>query len=116
MKRAAFVILLIGAGGAGGVLGSMIGAAFGKTALFAGGVIGGVIATPLAVVLAGAFGWIDRRAVKPAAIGATLGFLAAAAIAVNTLSSPIGPMLATTLVPIGGLIGEQLARRSSAAA
>ena len=107
MKRAAFVILLIGAGGAGGVLGSMIGAAFGKTALFAGGVIGGVIATPIAVALAGRFGWIDRRAAKPAAIGATLGFLAAAAIAVNTLSSPVGPVLSTLLIPIGAWLGER---------
>ena len=113
MRRLALTVWLLGAGGAGGVLGSMIGAAFGKTALFAGGVIGGVIATPLAVVVAGVFGWLDRRAVKLAAIGATLGFLLAAAIAVNTLSSPIGPILATTLIPIGGWIGERVSSRSS---
>jgi hypothetical protein len=113
VKRAVYLILLIGAGGAGGALGSMIGAAFGKTALFAGGVVGGIIATPIAVVLAGWFRLIDRAAVKPAAIGATLGFLAAATIAVNTLSSPVGPILATTLVPIGGWIGERVSRRSS---
>ena len=113
MRRGAFAVLLLGAGGAGGVLGSMIGAAFGKTALFAGGVIGGVVATPVAVWLASRFGWIDRQAVKLTAVGATLGFLAAATIAVNTLSSPIGPILSTLLVPIGGWIGERASRRSA---
>ena len=111
MRRVAFGLWLLVAGGAGGVLGSMIGAAFGKTALFAGGVLGGVVATPIAVALASWFGWIDRGAVKFTALGATLGFLAAAAIAVNTLSSPVGPILSTLLVPIGGLIGERVARQ-----
>ena len=92
MRRLALAVWLLGAGGAGGVLGSVIGAAFGKAALFAGGVIGGVVATPLAVALAGVFGWIPQRAVRPVALGASVGFLAAAAVAVNTLSSPIGPI------------------------
>jgi hypothetical protein len=39
-------------------------------------------------------------------VGAALGFLASALVAVNTLSSPIGPILGTTLTGIGALIGS----------
>ena len=45
-------------------------------------------------------------------IGAMLGFLAAAGIAVNTLSSPIGPILSSGLTGLGALIGARLSARA----
>jgi hypothetical protein len=106
-------LLLIAAGGAGGVIGSMFGAAAGKRGLFIGGFVGGLIAAPLASYLAARLRWIDPRDVKGTALGAALGFLAAAMIAINTLNSPLGPVLATLLVGAGGIVGGRVQARVS---
>jgi hypothetical protein len=99
-----FIVAVILAG-AGGMLGSMAGNAAGH--LYVGGVIGGLIGAGAAAFIAGAAGWIDKSRRIPAAIGAMTGFAAAALIAVNTLSSPIGPVLSTLLVGIGAVIGAR---------
>jgi hypothetical protein len=106
-------VLLIAAGGAGGMVGSIIGAAGGKRALFIGGFLGGLIAAPAAAYLAARLRWIDPRVVKGTAIGAARGFLAAATVAINTLSSPVGPILSTLLVGAGGLAGGRVQARTS---
>jgi hypothetical protein len=102
-------VLLIVAGGAGGVVGSMIGAAAGRGGLFIGGFVGGLIASACGAYLAGRFRWIGASEVKGTAVGAALGFAIAATIAINTLSSPVGPVLSTLLVGAGGLAGRRLA-------
>jgi fructose-specific phosphotransferase system IIC component len=106
-------VLLIAAGGAGGLIGSIIGAAGGHRALFIGGILGGLIATPCAAYLAARLHWIEAAEVRGTALGAALGFLAAALAAVNTLSSPVGPILSTLLIGAGGLMGRRLVRRAS---
>jgi hypothetical protein len=103
-------VLLIAAGGAGGMLGSIIGAAAGKRGLFIGGFLGGLIAAPAAAYLAARLRWIDSREAAGTALGAALGFLAAATLAVNTLSSPVGPILSTLLIGAGGLAGGRVSR------
>jgi hypothetical protein len=40
-------------------------------------------------------------------LGAALGFIAAATVAVNTLSSPIGPVFSTALIGVGALVGAR---------
>ena len=95
-------------GGLGGMLGSIVGNAFGKTGLFVGGVIGGLLAAILTGKIAAALKWVPSSGWRPVAIGAAVGFLAAVAIAVNTLSSPIGPVLSTILVGVGALVGARL--------
>ena len=104
-------LLLVVAGGAGGLLGSICGAAFGPKGLFAVGFLGGLLASPGAVLLAARLGWIESAEVKSTALGAALGFVAAATLAVNTLSSPVGPLLSPLLVGAGGLAGRQLHAR-----
>jgi hypothetical protein len=106
-------LLLVMTGGSGGLVGSIVGAAFGPRALFAGGFLGGLIASPCAALLAARFHWIDAADVKSTALGAALGFVAAATVAVNTLSSPVGPLLSPLLVGAGGLAGRQLHLRST---
>jgi hypothetical protein len=106
-------VLLIAAGGAGGLVGSIIGAAAGHRALFVGGFLGGLIATPCAAYLAARLHWISQAETKGTATGAALGFLAAAVVAVNTLSSPVGPILSTLLIGAGGLLGRRLRKRTS---
>jgi len=111
MRAFLLFFLFIVAGGFGGLAGSVAGATFFRMPL-AGGLIGGLITTPLAAVLAGRFGWIDQPDVRGAAIGGMLGFLAAAAIAVNTLSSPVGPFVSTLLIGAGAMAGARLQVRA----
>jgi|SRR5688572_4940549 hypothetical protein len=98
-------LLFVFAGGAGGLAGSIAGAFFGRYGLFAGGVVGGVLCAPAAAVLAYWLRWIRHDQVKGGAIGAVLGFGAAVLVAVSTLSTPVGPVLSTTLVGFGGVLG-----------
>jgi len=94
-------------GGGGGVLGSILGNAAGKTGLFVGGVVGGLVATSLTGVVARWRHWIPADRTWPTGVGAAIGFLAAALIATQTLGSPVGPILSTSLVGIGALLGSR---------
>lgn len=92
-------------GGLGGALGSMVGHAAGPTGLWVGGVIGGLLGAVAGAVVARHRGWISAPQLPSTALGAALGFLAAALIAVNTLGSPVGPVLSTALIGLGALLG-----------
>ena len=101
-------------GGLGGALGSILGHAAGQTGLWVGGMIGGVLGSIAAVAVARARRWLTEAQFFPAAVGASIGFLLAAAIAVNTLSSPIGPVLSTALIGAGAVVGASLRRANHA--
>ena|SRR2546423_11182659 len=105
MNRAALFLVASALGGVGGAVGSVIGHAFGKGGLWAGGILGGLIASILIARIAVWRHWIIRSQVLPTAFGAAIGFLAACAVAVNTLSSPIGPVLSTLLIGAGAVLG-----------
>ena len=113
-RHARLFVLLVAAGGIGAFAGSVLGAAFGKRGLFAGGYIGGVIGAMCAAWLAARLGWVRRDERAGTMAGAAIGFIAAATIAINTLSSPVGPLLSTLVIGAGGLAGKRLlARRSN---
>ena len=95
-------------GGFGGFIGSVLGGGISQQALFIGGFLGGVLIAPLTALVARKRGWIGHTRFWFVAGGAALGFLAAATMAVNTLSSPVGPVLATTLIGLGALAGARL--------
>ena len=114
LKEIRLFLLFVMAGGAGGLIGSIGGAAFGRRALFVGGLVGGLIASAGAALLAGRLAWVEAAHVKGAALGAALGFIAATTVAVNTLSSPVGPVLSTGLIGLGGLVGSHLSARATA--
>lgn len=92
-------------GGLCGALGSILGNAGGRRMLFIGGFIGGVLAAPLTARIARWRRWIPPERETRTALGAAIGFILAATIAVNTLSSPIGPVLSTLLVGLGAVLG-----------
>jgi len=92
-------------GGLGGVLGSLVGRAGGKTGLFVGGIVGGLFGASSSGAFASRRRWIPRSATLRTSIGASIGFLAAALIATQTLRSPIGPILSTCLIGLGALAG-----------
>ena len=110
MNRVALFFLACALGGAGGALGSMVGHAFGKSGLWAGGILGGLLASMLVARIALWRGWIVRSQYWPTVLGAALGFLVACAIAVNTLNSPVGPVMSTLVIGAGAVVGSILAR------
>src|SRR5215213_3320910 len=85
-------------GGLGGAVGSIVGHAGGQVGLWIGGVVGGLLGSLAAVAIARRREWLTAAQLFPTAVGASIGFLVAAAIAVNTLSSPLGPLLSTTII------------------
>jgi len=112
MQRRSSLLLFFTAlilGGLGGLLGSIVGNAFGKTGLFAGGIVGGLLAAIATGRVAAGRRWVPATGWGRVAIGTAFGFLLAAGIAVNTLSSPVGPLLSTMLIGIGALIGARFA-------
>jgi hypothetical protein len=112
--RFRFFITMCLLGGIGGFLGSVIGAFFGSRALFVGGFIGGILIVPISARVALWRRWIAPAQYWTTALGAALGFIAAATVAVNTLSNPIGPVLSTALIGVGALVGSR--RREEAPA
>lgn len=119
MSLAKLFVLAVLAGGAGGVLGSIVGNAFGRGGLIAGGVIGGAALVTAAVFLATRRHWIGVEQRPWAVAGAVVGFLAACLVALSTLGSPIGPISSTLLIGAGAVLGAVVgnsphARRSNA--
>lgn len=105
MKKTALFLTATILGGVGGFVGSVLGGALGRGGLFAGGFIGGALIAPLTAWVARWRGWIDPSRFWSVAAGAAAGFVLAATVAVNTLSSPIGPIISTTLTGLGALAG-----------
>lgn len=105
--RLKFFVAMCVLGGIGGFVCSVLGASFGTRGLFVGGFLGGVLIAPLSGKIALWRGWILRHQYWPTVAGAAVGFLAAAFVAVNTLSSPVGPILSTALTGVGALIGSR---------
>jgi hypothetical protein len=96
--------LLAGVGGAGG---SILGNAFGEMGLWIGGFVGALLASILVGLIAKWRQWVPAEAVRTTTIGTALGALAAAGVAVNTLSSPVGPILGTSLAGLGAILGAR---------
>lgn len=110
MKPRLLLIVVWLVTGAGAVGGSMLGNAAGRTWLFVGAAIGGVIASVLAVRLCARLGWLPLAGANAASVGALIGFLVAAPIAATNLHTPVIPVLACSLAGAGALIGLGRAR------
>jgi hypothetical protein len=111
MKAAGVFIVLVIAAGVGAAVGSALGSLIAHRLLFVGGTIGGFSGSWLGAWLSARMNWIPERDTLAVALGATVGFACAVLIALNTLHTPVGPMLSTLLVGVGGLLGR---RRSKA--
>jgi hypothetical protein len=91
----------------------MVGHSFGKGGLWAGGILGGLFASMLIARIALWRRWIVRSQYWPTVLGTAIGFLLACAVAVNTLSSPVGPIMSTLLIGVGAVLGSIRAHSSS---
>jgi hypothetical protein len=106
MNRAALFLVACVLGGLGGALGSMVGHSFGNGGLWAGGILGGLLASILVARIALWRLWIVRSQYWPTVLATAVGFLLACAVAVNTLSSPVGPILSSLLIGVGAVLGS----------
>ena len=93
--------------GLGGAVGSVLGHRFGATGQWVGGIAGGLIASVAVAWGAAKARWIPPARRTGTALGTAVGFLIAAAIAVRTLSSPVGPVLSTLVIGIGAMVGSR---------
>jgi hypothetical protein len=105
MQRFWLFALVSGLGGLGAFLGSILGNAAGKAGLFAGAILGGALAVTLGVRIAARFGLVPHTRIAHATLGGLGGFALAVLVAVNTLSSPIGPILSVALIGLGAIFG-----------
>jgi hypothetical protein len=96
--------------GAGAVAGSIAGAAAGKSALFAGALVGGVLAAAASAWFTARLGWLGRSAQRNTVLGAIAGFAVAAPIAATNLHTPVIPVLATGLAGLGAVVGSAFGR------
>jgi hypothetical protein len=94
--------------GLGAAFATMVGHFGGHSMLLVGGMTGGLSAAALGARLAERLGLIQRVQLAATATGAALGFLAAAYVSLHTLSSPVGPVLSTSLIGIGALLGARI--------
>ena len=94
--------------GLGGAAGSIVGHRFGSTGLWIGGICGGLVASVAVAGIAARARWVSPDQQRGTAVGTAIGFLLAAAIAVHTLSSPVGPILSTLVAGAGAVIGSRV--------
>ena len=110
MKAAGLFIVLVIAAGMGAAVGSAVGSLIAHRVLFVGGAVGGLSGSLLGAWLSARMNWIPERSTLAVALGATVGFVCAVIIAVNKLHTPVGPMMSTLLVGVGGLVGRRLSK------
>jgi hypothetical protein len=115
VRRTPLFIVTCLAAGAGAAVGSVLGHYFGALGLRVVALLGGVAGVVVATRLAHARCWIPARLRRSVTIGGSVGFLAAVAVALETMSSPVGPLLSSLLVGVGALAGARLATRATRA-
>jgi hypothetical protein len=104
-KSALLFLLVCGLAGVATFLGSVVGHFLGKTGVFAGAIIGGLVGVFLATRIA-----VSRRILGPkrfagATIGGILGLILAAEIATHNMSSPFIPLASILLIGLGAVFG-----------
>jgi hypothetical protein len=114
LKNILLFFVVCGLAGVCIFLGSVLGHSLGKVGLFSGAVIGGIAGVALAVWLTARLGLLDRRNSRVTFLGGIVGFIVAAAIAVNNLHGPLIPMASVTLIGLGALIGRLLGHKRAA--
>lgn len=112
MSKAKLFILMVIAGGAGGVLGSIVGSGIGRGGLIAGGVLGGAALVAGAGYFAAARCWVTRAQRPWTIAGGEVGFGLACLVALSTLASPIGPVASSLMIGFGAVLGTVLGSSS----
>lgn len=105
MNARAILIVVWLVTGIGAVAGSVAGAAVGERSLFIGALLGGPLGAAAGVWLSNVFGWLAVQQRRAATLGAIVGFVIAAPVAVTNLQTPIVSVLICSLAGVGALVG-----------
>lgn len=89
------------------VPGSIIGGGLGRTGLYVGAVLGGLIGVTAATRISLSQGWISRAKAPSVQVASIAGFLIAAVIAGNNLWTPIIPIASTCIIGIAALLAAR---------
>jgi hypothetical protein len=108
VKPVLLFLLMCFLGGAGGALGSMVGASIGRGGVFIGGFVGGLALVIASGYLSARWHWITLSQRFWTIVGGALGFGLAALVTLTTLASPLGPALSTLLIGTGALLGARI--------
>ncbi len=96
------------------LLGSFVGHSIGGSGLFAGAIIGGVVCVAAAVSLAVRIRLLDRANYGATFLGALIGFVVAAVIAVKNLQGPLIPIASVALIGLGAILGKMISNKRAA--
>lgn len=91
--------------GFGAVAGSILGNAFGRRGLFIGATVAGTLALLIAIQVLTGLRWLDSERRRGGTIGGLVGFALAAPLAVMNLQTPVIPIVVTSLVGFGVVLG-----------
>lgn len=103
-------LLMVLLGGAGGLIGSIAGSAFGRGGVFGAGIVAGSALVIAAGYLSARWHWIKAPQRLWTILGGVLGFGLASMVTLSTLSSPAGPSLSTLLIGTGAVLGALVGR------
>lgn len=104
-KSLLLIILVCVLGGVGTLLGSILGHFIGRSGLYVGAMVGGVVGIYAATRIARARGILGVKRFWPATIGGWLGLILAAIIATNHLNTPVVPIASVLLLGLGAAFG-----------
>ncbi len=110
MKPLLVLLAAWGLAGLGAVMGSMLGNEAGRTGLFGGAVVGGLVGVGVAVLFSARLRWLPVEDRWGALVGGLAGFGVAAPIAVANLTTPVTPVLVCGLAGVGMLLGVGVGR------
>jgi uncharacterized membrane protein YeaQ/YmgE (transglycosylase-associated protein family) len=110
VRNVLLFIVFCGLSGICILVGSVVGHGFGKTGLFSGAVIGGIVGIALASWLATRFGLLDKISSGMTFLGALVGFAVAVAITLRNLRTPFIPVASVGFIGLGAVLGKAISR------
>ena len=108
MHRALFSFGMCVLGAFGAAIGGLVGHAIGPGWLLVGAFVCGALLVAAGGLLGDRLGWIRRSQRLWATLGGLFGFLLAYMVALATIASPAGPVLATLLIGTGAFFGAMV--------
>ncbi len=109
LSRLVLFITVTIAGVLGTGLGALPGAAFGDLGFIGGGIAVGLLAVFVTIQLLARASVVAPNRRRPVTQGAVVGYLLFAVVAVATMATMIGPIIAALFIGSGAVFGDHLA-------
>jgi hypothetical protein len=105
-KNVSLFLMVCFLSGVGTLIGSVLGHSVGSNGLFMGAVAGGSLGVLVSTWLAVRLHLIDRLAYAAVAVSGLAGFVLASVLTVANLHTPIIPLMSVALVGFGAIVGK----------